>query len=72
MLAATVELEEAGGQAYQNDHMGKIFTEGFSFVTLLRGVDRLIIFSIRPLGGFNTKRAHGEDNETIRSTKNSI
>ena len=31
MLAATVELEEAGGQAYLDDHMGKIFTEGFSF-----------------------------------------
>ena len=31
MLAATVELEKAGAQEYQSDHMGRIFDEGFSF-----------------------------------------
>ena len=31
MLAATVKLEKAGAQEYQNDHMGRIFDEGFSF-----------------------------------------
>ena len=31
MLASTVGLEDAGNQNYQNDHMGKIFSEGFSF-----------------------------------------
>ena len=31
MLASTVGLEQAGGQEYQADHMGKIFSQGFSF-----------------------------------------
>jgi thiol-disulfide isomerase/thioredoxin len=31
VLAATVKLEKAGAQEYQNDHMGRIFDEGFSF-----------------------------------------
>ena len=31
MLASTVGLEQAGGQEYQTDHMGKIFSQGFSF-----------------------------------------
>ena len=31
MLASTVGMETAGNDLYQNDHMGKIFQEGFSF-----------------------------------------
>ena len=31
MLASTVGMEAAGNDLYQNDHMGKIFQEGFSF-----------------------------------------
>ena len=31
VLASTVGMETAGNDLYQNDHMGKIFEEGFSF-----------------------------------------
>ena len=31
MLTSTVGMEAAGNDLYQNDHMGKIFEEGFSF-----------------------------------------
>jgi thiol-disulfide isomerase/thioredoxin len=31
VLASAVGLEQAGSQGYQSDHMGKIFSEGFSF-----------------------------------------
>ena len=31
MLASSTGIEEAGSNAYQNDHMGKIFSQGFSF-----------------------------------------
>ncbi len=31
MLASSTGIEEAGSNEYQNDHMGKIFSQGFSF-----------------------------------------
>jgi thiol-disulfide isomerase/thioredoxin len=31
VLASNVQLQEAGNTEYQNDHMGKIFKQGFSF-----------------------------------------
>ena len=31
MLASSVELEEAGNQQYQSNHMAKLFEQGFSF-----------------------------------------
>ncbi len=31
MLASTTGMEEAGNSGYQNDHMSRIFSQGFSF-----------------------------------------
>jgi thiol-disulfide isomerase/thioredoxin len=31
VLASSTGIEQAGSNAYQNDHMGKIFSQGFSF-----------------------------------------
>ncbi|NKB67545.1 MAG: redoxin family protein [Candidatus Latescibacteria bacterium] len=48
MLASSTGLEQAGSSQYQNDHMGKIFSQGFSF----SGFERDKLYWRQPGGRF--------------------